>query len=212
VTQTADAALAAAIDEFRRIQKAPAESCTRPDIEHLAATWRNTAELLLHALEDFGKNRLLDLESIYDNTFDTRCPRDVGQLLLDAIAGRKLEGGFSPSTPQRRAQGGFAPAAPAKRRQYREKLRRWNRTNLNMPCQVDAKGQSIGATLRNISLGGALLDGLPFLLRGTPLSVTLPNGRVLEAIAMWARAGSLGVGFVEQLMFDDPLVENTGIL
>ena len=66
------------------------------------------------------------------------------------------------------------------------------------------------ATIRNISLGGALLDNMPALLRGTPLEITTEDSRALRASVMWARDGALGVKFDEQLLYNDPLIANAG--
>ena len=196
-TQRAYDALAAAIADFRHVQSAPAEQITRRTVESLAARWRETAGLLLLALEHFSKKRLLHPDGLSDNSLEQRCPKHIRRLLGDAIAGSDLEGGVLASVGQEDAR-------------VHLPRRRWDRKNVQIPCQVDAKGQSCAATLRNISLGGALLDGVPFLMRGTPMRLTLSCGRVLEAVAMWSRDGSVGARFVQQLMIDDPLMDEPG--
>ncbi len=105
----------------------------------------------------------------------------------------------------------FAPAAsaepeicePASRGLLR---RRWHRRQLNLDCMIEANGKCFGAAIRNISEGGALLDGTPAMLRGTKLRLTIPAGQEIEACVIWHAEGATGVKFDEQLQSDDPLL------
>lgn len=193
--QRAYDASAHAIGEFRALQSAPAGSVTPEALGELAEQWRAVAELMLVALEHFAARHLLRPADASGASLRERCPTRVRHLLLEAMDHRILK--------RRLDDAGRATDLP------REPLqrRRWDRRELDMPCRVEAKGQSYPTTVRNISLGGALLSGLPFLMRGTPVCLTLEIGRTFQATVMWARSGNAGIKFMEQLMLDDPLLD-----
>lgn len=192
--QRAYDSLERAISEFRAIQGARADLVTAASLEQLASVWRETAELMLVALEHFSAKRLLPAHEVIDKDARHRCPTRVRELLAEAMASRMLKASDRP------------PPVPTAQLPKWVQRRRWTRKSLDLDCRVDARGHSHTTTLRNISMGGALLGGLPFLMRGTPVTLTLDNGRRLEATIMWARDSNAGIKFDSQLVFDDPLI------
>lgn len=191
--ERAYAAMDRAIREFRAVQYAPAEQLTPEELDRLAAYWREAIELLLVALEHFATRNLVRPAEPSPTTIQERCPRRIRSLLSDAISGDIVN-----SESRSLSQGGPL--------HHRLQRRRWNRKDLDLPCRVESRGASLSATVRNISLGGALLSGVPFLIRGTPVCVTLECGRSLDATVMWARDDKAGIKFASQLMFNDPLI------
>jgi PilZ domain len=87
--------------------------------------------------------------------------------------------------------------------------RRWQRKDVALACTIETKGGYVSATIRNVSLGGALIYGVAPLLRGTCLVVTTKEAGKLHASVMWCRDGSAGIKFDEQLDFDHPLLTST---
>lgn len=192
--QRAYDSLERAITEFRAVQGARADLVTATSLARLASVWRETAELMLVALEHFSAKRLLPAHEVINKDARHRCPTRVRELLTEAMESRMLKASDRPPPP---------PTAQLPKWVQR---RRWTRKSLDLDCRVEARGQSYTTTLRNISMGGALLGGLPFLMRGTPISLSLDNGRRLEATIMWARDSNAGIKFNSQLAFDDPLI------
>lgn len=161
----------------------------------LAAHWRAACQAFLHALEVFEVNGLLRTLAQNSGSIVTQCPMRLRELLRLACRGETLE---VPADPAQRGD-----ALPEWVQQ-----RRWDRRQINMKCTLTVRGASYAASLRNISLGGALIDGVPVIPRGTQVVVTTDQGRSLKGSVMWARDKSIGVKFDEQLMHDDPLVDN----
>lgn len=202
-TQRAYEALSMAIANFRQLQSVPLASVVAEDVQGLAARWREASELLLVAVEHFDAKGLLRSNQSTPYALDRRCPLHIRHLLLDAIAGKVSEGGTVSVTGSTHRHGHFRGRSSLQRR-------RWDRRSLQIPIRANVKGKSFQATLRNISIGGALIDGIPFMMRGTPMQLTLDNGRTLDAAIMWARDNTVGVKFMQQLMLDDPLLEDGG--
>lgn len=75
-----------------------------------------------------------------------------------------------------------------------------------MSCVVAHLNERRPAIIRNVSLGGALVDNMPSLARLTPVRIEMANGRVLTAKVMWSRNNSIGVKFDQQLPYNDPLI------
>jgi hypothetical protein len=158
--------------------------------------WRVASASFLHALGVFERSGLLHPASVANNRLGAQCPKRVVELLRAARAGKTL------------ASSG-AGASPRNMSDWAQR-RRWARRDFNMKCGVEAKGAYFNALIRNVSLGGALLDGVQELPRGTRVSVTTEGGRKLHAAVMWCRDKTAGIKFDEQLHFNDPLVEPVG--
>ncbi len=163
----------------------------------LAKAWQRACRLFLAAVEVFEQSGLLREVQASKQSLQSQCPRRLMQLLRAASAGETL------------AASGLAQETSGALPDWVQR-RRWDRRNFNMKCRVAFKGRVHLATIRNISLGGALLDNMPALLRGTPLEITTEDSRALRASVMWARDGALGVKFDEQLLYNDPLIANAG--
>ncbi|HPG89585.1 MAG TPA: PilZ domain-containing protein [Hyphomicrobium sp.] len=84
--------------------------------------------------------------------------------------------------------------------------RRWERQDSDMACTIEVNGSLLDARIRNVSLGGALIDGVAQLARLTPVVVKTETGRTLRATVMWWRDQSVGVKFDQQLMYNDALI------
>lgn len=156
-------------------------------------TWRAAARLFLQAMTVFDHNGLLHLNPGSGSALNVQCPLRLMQLLRAASSGETLNSSGIGQSP------GQLPDWVQRRR--------WDRRDVNMQCSVEAKGAFFIAAIRNISLGGALLDGVLALPRGTGVVITVARGRRLKASVMWTRDRSMGVKFDAQLMMHDPLLE-----
>ena len=204
--QTAYEALTNAIGVLKsvRAQSSGRLSAVVPGVSNarLAEAWRAASNAFLCAVEVFERTGLLPDVARADRSVKVQCPRRLMQLLRAAGAGETLE------------QSGLAPKSsallPADTLPDWAQRRRWDRLHFNMKCSVAAKGSSCPATIRNISLGGALLDGAPTLARGSRIVISTGTGRRLAASVMWSRDSMLGVKFDDQLLHNDPLIETAG--
>jgi hypothetical protein len=169
----------------------------RPVLEELVSHWQRAATSLHRALDVFDDSGLLRSHSAPGTSLDVQCPLRIRQLLTTAANGETL------------VSSGLVAARRGDLPEWVER-RRWDRQNFNMKCVVTVRGNAYEATIRNISLGGALLAGMPSLMRMTPLTIETETGRRLQASVMWSRDQSLGVKFDQQLHYDDPLFDATG--
>ncbi|MBK9080162.1 MAG: PilZ domain-containing protein [Hyphomicrobium sp.] len=187
-----------AIDAFNNVQAMEHSSgyVMRSVLEVLANNWRQAATSLHRALDVFDDSGLLRSPTTPASSIDTQCPWRIRQLLMTAASGETL------------AASEFASARRGNLPDWVER-RRWDRQNFNKKCVVIVRGTPYEATIRNISLGGALLCDMPPLIRMTPLTIET-DARRLPASVMWARDHALGVKFDEQLHHDDPLVVAQG--
>jgi hypothetical protein len=155
--------------------------------------WRVTARAFLQAMTVFDHNGLLHLNPASGSAFNTQCPMRLMQLLRAASAGETL------------ASSGIG-AGSGQLPQWVQR-RRWDRRDVNLQCSVESKGAFFLAAIRNISFGGALLDGVLALPRGTCLIITVPGGRRFDASVMWCRDRAMGIRFDPELLPDDELIE-----
>jgi PilZ domain len=155
--------------------------------------WRSTSRSFLQAMSVFDHNGLLHLNPDSGSALKTQCPMRLMQLLRAASAGETI------------VSSGVGAAAG----QLPEwvQRRRWDRRDVNLQCSVDSKGGFFIASIRNISHGGALLDGVLALPRGTSLRLTVGGGRRLNASVMWHRDQTMGIKFDAELLPDDVLVK-----
>ena len=129
-------------------------------------------------------------------THNNQGPERVGQLLALAISGETL------------SSGGMQVSDKGEMPNWAEH-RRWERQESNMSCIVTAHRDRRAAIIRNVSLGGALVDNMPPLARMTAVTIEMANGRVLTAKVMWSRDNSIGVKFDQQLQYNDPPIAST---
>jgi hypothetical protein len=158
--------------------------------------WRTASASFVKALGIFEHNGLLHLANSAHPRLGSQSPTRVVELLRAARAGQTLTSIGANAMPRNSSDWG--------------QRRRWERRDFNMKCGVEVKGVYFSALIRNVSLGGALLDGVPELPRGTRISITAEGGRKLHAAVMWCRNKTAGVKFDVQLHFNDPLVEPVG--
>jgi PilZ domain len=161
--------------------------------EDLAAAWRSTCQAFLSALTVLDASGLLRTRSPTGTSLSHQCPLRLMQLLRAASAGETL------------ASSGLVADADSQLPDWVQR-RRWDRRNVNLKCTLAIRGGTIEAVIRNISMGGALLDGVPLLIRGSRAIVTTESGRTLEVSVMWSRERAAGVKFEQQLLYSDPLV------
>ena len=159
----------------------------------LADAWRATSRSCLVALEVFDHNGLLRQIPAPGTSLDSQCPLRLMQLLRAASAGETLA---SSGLEGRRGQ---LPAWVQRRR--------WGRQNIGLKCTIEIKGDCFDASIRNVSLGGALLDGMPPQPRGTRLVIAAQEGWMFHASVIWCRGESTGVKFDEQLPYNHPLID-----
>lgn len=166
-----------------------------PEISvQLAEIWRATCRSFSGALDIFDSFGLLRAGFESGTTLNAQCPMRLMQLLRAAYAGESL------------ASSGVACAVDDQLPDWVQR-RRWDRRAVNMICRLESRGGVVQVVMQNISMGGALLDGAPMLIRGARVVITTDTGRVLRAIAMWSRGRSAGVKFEDQLLYNDPLIE-----
>jgi hypothetical protein len=155
--------------------------------------WRVAARGFLQAMTVFDHNGLLHLNPASGSALSTQCPMRLTQLLRAACAGETL------------ASSGIGAGSGALPQWVQR--RRWDRRDVNLQCSVESKGTFFIAAIRNISFGGALLDGVLALPRGTGVTLSVTGGRRLAASVMWCHERVMGIKFDAELLPDDELVE-----
>lgn len=163
----------------------------------LAEAWQRAAQELDHALNLMDKSGLLQPHGDAITTLQSQGPERIRQLLALAISGETL------------VSGGMQISDKGEMPNWAER-RRWERQESNMSCVVTVLCERRAAIIRNVSLGGALVDNMPPVARMTPVTIETANGRVLSAKVMWSRDNSIGVKFDHQLQYNDPLIVATG--
>lgn len=161
----------------------------------LANVWRAACREFLTALDVFDAYGLLRVDTQRGTTLKNQCPMRLMQLLRAANGGETL------------ASSGTVHGSPEALPDWVQR-RRWDRRAVNIKCMIALRGGSKPAVIRNLSMGGALLDEVPALVRGARVVLTLETGRQLDAQVMWSRGATAGVKFDDQLLLDDPLIEN----
>ena len=161
-------------------------------LAQLANVWRQTSHACLKALEVFDHNGLLRQPPVEATSLDSQCPMRLMQLLRAASAGETLA---SSGLEQSRGQ---LPSWVQRRR--------WDRYNVAIACTIETRGGYFEARIRNISLGGALLENMPLLPRGTRLKVSAMDGWLFHASVIWWRERCAGIKFDEQLQPTHPLI------
>lgn len=195
IVQDAYTQVAAATELFEHVEaKSEVGRFLSPaSLDDLASAWRRAAQELNLALNLMDSSGLLQPHGDAVTAHNNQGPDRVGQLLALAIAGETL------------TSGGMQISDKGEMPNWAER-RRWERQDSNMSCVVTVLGERRAAIMRNVSLGGALVDNMPVLARMTPVTIEMANGRSLMAKVMWSRDSSIGVKFDQQLQYNDPLV------
>lgn len=199
VVQDAYAQVAAAKELFDDVdaRSEAGRFLTTSTLDELADAWQRAAQELNHALGLMDQSGLLQPHGDKITTLPTQGPDRVGQLLTVAISGETL------------ASSGMQVSDKGEMPNWAER-RRWERQESNMSCLVTVPGGRHAATIRNVSLGGALVDPMPQLARMTPITIETATGRLLSAKVMWSRDNAIGVKFDQQLQYNDPLIVAAG--
>ncbi len=195
IVQDAYLLVTTAIDAFHAVYAKPANgsAITQSDIDDVAAAWQRAAQELNHALTIIDKGGLLGAQSGTSASLPLQGPERIGQLLTIAASGETL------------ASTGISVSSKGEMPTWVER-RRWERQDSDMACTIEVNGSLLDARIRNVSLGGALIDGVAQLARLTPVVVKTETGRTLRATVMWWRDQSVGVKFDQQLMYNDALI------
>jgi len=87
------------------------------------------------------------------------------------------------------------------------RIREYERIYVTIPALLDVHGRFHQVKIRDITAGGACLDGDFGVMAGDKVVVELLNHRTLSARARWWIAGRCGVAFGTILGSADPLLE-----
>lgn len=90
-----------------------------------------------------------------------------------------------------------------------ETLRRHERISVDIRAVLYHGVRFKGVMIRNISNGGAGIEGCGSLMPNDRISIRLLNGRTIDAVVRWWFAGVCGVQFMEPLAIDDCLLRGT---
>ena len=165
-------------------------------LANLRSYWQEASLSFAQALTVFDHNGLLHMNPEHDHTLNSQCPRRLMQLLRAAGKGETLAINGADNVA------GQLPVWVQRRR--------WLRRNCNLKCSVATKGSSFAAVIRNVSLGGTLLDGVPDLTRGTAVLILIGDNRKLPASVIWSQDRTAGIKFDSELAYDDPLIRVDG--
>lgn len=195
IIQDAYRLVASAVEAFEAIRAKfeNAQPIKPVDLNDLAEIWQRAAQELNHALTIVDESGLLGAEKATSATLPLQGPERIGQLLKIAASGETM------------ASSGMTGSAKGEMPNWVER-RRWERQDSDMACTVTAMGVRHEARIRNVSLGGALIDGIPQLQRLTPVTVVTETGRTLTAAVMWWRDESIGIKFDQQLLYNDAMI------
>ena len=91
----------------------------------------------------------------------------------------------------------------------RRHLRRHNRLKANIRAVLYCRNKFQTVTIRNISAGGAGIEGCNALLPNDKITIKLLNGRCIDAQVRWWLSGTCGVQFSQQLQQSDALLTGT---
>lgn len=151
----------------------------------LRLSWRQTCRIGLRALEELDSEFSGSLPDIY-----THNAQIVASLLTQSVNGRR---------PCIDADGRlFIPQLPQQRR--------WPRRAILQSCEVRYRDNVFPAFVRDVSAGGAGLERVPSMLRGTIVDLELECGRHLKGTVAWSEAPNAGIAFNQNLAFNDPML------
>jgi PilZ domain len=101
---------------------------------------------------------------------------------------------------------GRRTAAPDTELPNYDAVRQHERIPVNIRAILHLRGQFQTTTIRDLSVGGACLDGAYGVMPGDKLVIELTNGSKFTAEARWWICGRCGVAFAERLAESDPLL------
>lgn len=161
-------------------------------ITDLAHSWRSVCALFVDALSECHRVGAIELGGLENDALSGEWHRRLDSILRDAASGE---------TTARRGLAGPLGELPSC-----VQRRRWKRIEANIRATVVVGGSNFAATIRNISMGGALLQGLYGLRRGTMLLISTADRRSLRGTVAWASGASAGIKFDQALSHNDPLL------
>ena len=119
----------------------------------------------------------------------------------------KIRSGVSPGRGWLGQPGSDREAIPPHGQQAGGRLaRRYERIPVNIRALLHLRDRFQTTAIRDLSIGGACLEGAYGVMPGDTLVIELTNGRRLPAAARWWVCGRCGVAFAEPLEASDPLL------
>lgn len=159
-------------------------------------SWQSACQQFQVTIGRFEKRGLVEVPLQHTSEYSTPQIWILSKLLQAGMAGETID-----SANIDLKQSLDVPTANNKRR-------RWDRRNIELGCLVSAVGHSQRAYMRNVSVGGALLDGIDCFARGVKILISTDGDRNFEASVVWATDGRTGVKFHIPLSISDPLLSN----
>jgi PilZ domain len=101
---------------------------------------------------------------------------------------------------------GSRMAAPGTELPNFDAVRQHERIPVNIRAILHLRGQFQTTTIRDLSVGGACLDGAYGVMPGDKVVIELTNGNKFSAEARWWICGRCGIAFAEKLAESDPLL------
>lgn len=86
------------------------------------------------------------------------------------------------------------------------RLRSHERYGVNIRALLHLRDRFQTTTIRDVSIGGACLDGAYAVVPGDRIILQLNNGRTLNAAVKWWACGRCGIAFENALMANDPIL------
>ena len=86
------------------------------------------------------------------------------------------------------------------------RLRSHERYSVNIKALLYLRDRFQTTTIRDVSIGGARLEGAYAVVPGDGIVLQLNNGRKLSAVVKWWICGRCGIAFDSPLMANDPIL------
>lgn len=155
------------------------------DVAGLAATWRAVSLRALGAVVALEP----DVRRCLTQSYAGNTP-ELKRLLRSVI-----EGGQPCVDPERNV---VLPDLPQRRAALRP--------NVRLPCTLEHQGRTTRAIVKDISTGGAGLDGAPGLVPQTVVLIEFEGGPCLAGLVVWSKGARAGVKFDVPLKAGHPLL------
>jgi len=158
--------------------------------------WQISCKHFLVILGHFETQELAEVSNFNSIAYSTPKIVMMRALLSAGIAGETLESAR------------IDVSQPLLKSRWSLHRRRWDRSNVNLNCHVSSAGHSQSARMRNVSVGGALLEGIDCFARGLPIHIVTECSRKLDGDVVWAAEGKTGVQFRIPLFLSDPILSS----
>jgi hypothetical protein len=86
------------------------------------------------------------------------------------------------------------------------RLRTHERYSVNIRALLHLRDRFQTTTIRDVSIGGACLEGAYAVVPGDRIVLQLNNGRTLNAAVKWWACGRCGIAFEDVLLASDPIL------